>query len=248
MNRLQRKTAFRTVLAGLAAVGLAGTASAQSGKPADQTRAFVWKSMGRGYIGVQVMGLTRELQVHFGAPEDAGVLVARVDEGSPAAAAGIEVGDVLTAVDGKPIAGPHVLAVEVREKKAGESVSVDWLRDDAVFSASVSVEERDRPVVDLAGFEAAIPSIAPFPGLPLEGEHGVFFTPGGRLALDEEALRAFEEAMRDLGGRFESEEWQEKLKRFREMDLGKIQERMKEVEDRLRKLETELDQEGKKKL
>jgi hypothetical protein len=32
------------------------------------------------------------------------------------------------------------------------------------------------------------------------------------------------------------------------MDLGKIQERMKEVEDRLRKLETELDQEGKKKL
>jgi hypothetical protein len=248
MNRLQKKTAFRAVLAGLAAVGLAGAASAQSGKPADQTRAFVWKSMGRGYIGVQVLGLTPELRVHFGAPEDAGVLVARVDEGSPAAAAGIEVGDVLTAVDGKPIAGPHILAVEVREKKAGESVGVDWLRDDAGFSASVSVEERDRPVVDLAGFEAAIPAIAPFPGLPLEGEHGVFFTPGGRLALDEEALRAFEDAMRHLEGRFESEEWQEKLKRFREMDLGKIQDRMKEVEDRLRKLETELDQEGKKKL
>jgi membrane-associated protease RseP (regulator of RpoE activity) len=239
---------LRIFLAGLAAVGLGGSASAQSGKPADQTRAFVWKSMGRGYIGVQVLGLTQELRVHFGAPEDAGVLVARVDEGSPAAAAGIEVGDVLTAVDGKPIAGPHVLAAEVREKKAGESVSVDWLRDEAGFSASVSVEERDRPVVDLAGFEAAIPAIAPFPLLPpMEGEHGVFFAPGGRLALDEEALRAFEEAMRDLEGRFESEEWQEKLKRFREMDLGKIQDRMKEVEDRLRKLESELDQEGKKK-
>jgi hypothetical protein len=53
--------------------------------------------------------------------------------------------------------------------------------------------------------------------------------------------------MRELEGRFESEEWQEKLKRFRELDMGKIQERMKEVEERLRKLESELDQEGKKK-
>ncbi len=243
---------FHVVLAGLAAVGLAGIAAAQSGKPADHTRAFFWKSMGRGYIGVQVLGLTPELRVHFGAPEDAGVLVARVDEGSPAAAAGIQVGDVLTAVDGKPIAGPHILAVEVGEKNAGESVNVDWIRHEAGLSASVPVEERDRKVIDLAGFETAIPplpEIGAFPGLPVPpGEHGVFFAPGSRLALDEEALRAFEEAMRDLEGRFESEEWQEKLKRFREMDLGKIQDRMKEVEDRLRKLESELDQEGKKKL
>jgi membrane-associated protease RseP (regulator of RpoE activity) len=250
MKQLQPgKTSFRVVCAGLAAVGLAGLASAQSSKPRDQTRAFVWKSMGRGYIGIQVLGLTPELRVHFGAPEDAGVLVARVDEGSPAAAAGIQVGDVLTAVDGKPIAGPQILALEIREKKTGETVNVDLLRDQAGLSASVSVEERDRPVVDLAGFEAAIPAIPPFPGIgPLEGEHGVFFAPEGRLALDEEALRAFQEAMRDIEGRFESEEWQEKLKRFREMDLGKIQDRMKEVEDRLRKLESELDQEGKKKL
>ena len=124
--------------------------------------------------------------------------------------------------------------------------------DEAGLSASVPVEERDRKVIDLAGFETAIPplpEIGAFPGLPVPpGEHGVFFAPGSRLALDEEAIRAFEEAMRDLEGRFESEEWQEKLKRFREMDLGKIQDRMKEVEDRLRKLESELDQEGKKKL
>jgi membrane-associated protease RseP (regulator of RpoE activity) len=210
-------------------------------------RTFVWKSMGRGYLGVQVLPLTPELRTHFGAPEDRGVLVARVDEGSPAAAAGIQVGDVVTEVDGNPVAGPPQLAVAVRAKKAGESVNVDFLRGGAEISAAVSVEQRDRKVIDLAEFEAGIPfgAIGPF-----EGEHGIVFAPEGSLSLDGDALRAFEEAMRDLEGRFESEEWQEKLKRFREMDLGKIQERMKEVEERLRKLESDLEQEGqgKKKL
>jgi hypothetical protein len=234
----------------LALTGLAAAAgqsrASQPGK--DHTRAFFWKSIGRGYLGVQVLGLTPELRAHFGAPEDAGVLVARVEEGSPAAAAGIQVGDVLTAVDGKPIAGPQSLALAIREKKAGNSVNVDFLRDEGALSASVAVEERDRRVIDLAEFEVAIPEIAPFPGTgPLEGGPGFVFA-GPEGSLDEDAVRAFEEAMRDLEGRFESEEWQEKLKRFRELDLGKIQDRMKEVEDRLRKLEAELDQEGKKKL
>ena len=254
LSRL-KKTSFRIVCTGLVTLGLAGLASAgQVGKSGasqpgrDHTRGFFWKSMGRGYLGVQVLGLTPELRAHFGAPEDAGVLVAKVEEGSPAAAAGIEVGDVLTAVDGKPIAGPQSLALAIREKKAGESVNVDFLRDKGTFSASVAVEERDRKVIDLAEFEVAIPEIAPFPGTgPLEVERGFVFA-GPEGSLDQDAVRAFEDAMRDLEGRFESEEWQEKLKRFRELDLGKIQQRMKEVEDRLRKLEAELDQEGKKKL
>jgi hypothetical protein len=205
--------------------------------------------MGRGFLGVQVLGLTEELRVHFGAPSDSGVLVAKVEEGSPAAAAGIQVGDVLTAIDGEPIEGPRSLAIAIRGKKTGESVNVDFLRDRGTISASVAIEERDRTVIDLAEFDFALPEIAPLPGEgPLVGGPDfVFATPGMRLKLNEESLRAFEEAMRELEGRFESEEWQEKLKRFRELDMGKIQERMKEVEERLRKLESELDQEGKKK-
>jgi membrane-associated protease RseP (regulator of RpoE activity) len=243
-------TSFRIASIALAALALADFASAgqvQAGTPGK--RVFSWQFMGRGYLGVEVMPLTKELRAHFGAPEDAGVLVARVKEDSPAAVAGIQVGDVLTAVDGKPIAGPPSLALAVREKKAGDSLNVDFLREEAALSASVTVEERDRTVVDLAEFEAAIPGIGAFSGIgPIEGSHGFVFTPGGRMELDPDAMRAFEDAMRDLEDRFDSEEWKEKMKRFQQLDLGEFQERMKEVEERLRKLEGELDKEGKKKL
>ena len=125
----------------------------------------------------------------------------------------------LTAIDGKPIAGPPSLALAVHEKKAGESVNVDFLRDEAALSASVTVEERDRTVVDLAEFEAAIPEVGAFPGIgPLGETHGFVFTPNGRMELDPDAMRAFEEAMRDLEDRFDSDEWKDKMKRFQTME------------------------------
>ncbi|HEY7818005.1 MAG TPA: PDZ domain-containing protein [Vicinamibacteria bacterium] len=238
------------VLAALALAPCLGVAGQQrASKPSKETnRFFSWKFMGGGYLGVEVLPMTEELRAHFGSPEDAGVLVARVKEDSPAAAAGIQVGDVLTAVDGKSIQGPPGLALAVREKKAGESVSVDYVRDGAALTASVIVDERDRTVVDLAQFEAALPPVGAFPGLPLEGSHGFVFTPGGRMELDEDAMRAFEDAMQHLEDRFDSDEWKEKMKLFQELDLTQVQERMKEVEERLRKLEGELAKEGKKKL
>ena len=51
---------------------------------------------GHGYLGVQLMDITEELREFYGAPRDAGTLVSRVAEDSPAAAAGFEVGDVIT--------------------------------------------------------------------------------------------------------------------------------------------------------
>jgi membrane-associated protease RseP (regulator of RpoE activity) len=208
-------------------------------------RAFVWKSAGRGYLGVEVMGLTAELREHFGAPEDAGVLVSRVVEKGPAATAGIQVGDVLTSVDGEPVVRPQSLARAVGRKKEGETVVVELQRDRAPLSLTVSVSERDRPMIDLGDmyFETEIPEL---PAIPYPPEAGVFIGSPG-LHLDEEAMKAFEESMRELKGRFDSDEWREKLKRIQEIDLSKVQERMKEVEERLKKLEEELQSEATKK-
>ena len=53
---------------------------------------------GQPRLGVMVMGLTPELRQFFGVRSDRGVLIARVEPGSPAAKAGVQVGDVLVRV------------------------------------------------------------------------------------------------------------------------------------------------------
>jgi S1-C subfamily serine protease len=58
---------------------------------------FEW-STSKGRLGVMVMSLTPELRKHFGAPDDRGVLVAHVEPDTPAAKAGVEVGDVIAPI------------------------------------------------------------------------------------------------------------------------------------------------------
>lgn len=50
-----------------------------------------------------VLGIAPELRMHHGAADDRGVLVARVQAGSPAAAAGLQAGDVITNTGGQAI-------------------------------------------------------------------------------------------------------------------------------------------------
>src|ERR1700730_13682853 len=57
----------------------------------------------RGYLGVELSELTPELRAHFGAPESAGVMVARVVAASPAEKAGLKIGDIIASLDGKPV-------------------------------------------------------------------------------------------------------------------------------------------------
>src|SRR5262245_342061 len=54
-------------------------------------------------MGVELLELTPELRVFFGAPEDSGLLVSRVESGSPAERAGIRVGDVIYRAAGEQI-------------------------------------------------------------------------------------------------------------------------------------------------
>lgn len=57
---------------------------------------------GQPRLGVMVMGLTPELRRFFGVPNDRGVLIAKVEAGSAAERAGLQVGDVLVRVGRQP--------------------------------------------------------------------------------------------------------------------------------------------------
>ena len=95
-----------------------------------------------GFLGVRLIGITEELRSHYGAPKDAGVLVGGVEVGSPAARAGIEVGDVITTVDGEQVTSTRDVSRQIREKKGGEKVDVEVVRGRSPRKMTVTLEER----------------------------------------------------------------------------------------------------------
>ncbi len=74
-------------------------------RPPTPPNPMMWRFMTEGpRLGTQVSSMTPALRRFFGAPADAGLLVQQIESDSLAERAGVEVGDVLVAVDGTAIA------------------------------------------------------------------------------------------------------------------------------------------------
>lgn len=100
---------------------------AAAAKPPPSAWSFSFKS-GRGRLGVNATDMTEELRDYFGAPKTAGVLVQRVEPGSPAQKAGLKVGDVITRVGGAAVESPSDVSQALADKKSGELVPVTVVR------------------------------------------------------------------------------------------------------------------------
>ena len=109
------------------------------------------------YLGASGHALTADLAQALGAGVDHGVLVVRVDPGSPAARAGIRGGthqvvlqgqpfvvggDVITAVDGHATATAQELAAQINQREPGETVTVELARDGRPLSVEVTLGAR----------------------------------------------------------------------------------------------------------
>lgn len=77
----------------------------------------------RGWLGVQIQPVNADVAESLGLEKDQGALVVEPQEGSPGAKAGLEAGDVILALDGKPIKNARDLSVKVAS--AGPSTEVD---------------------------------------------------------------------------------------------------------------------------
>ena len=96
----------------------------------------------RGQLGVMTLSLTPEFRKTLGLAENAqGALVSQVTEGSAAAKAGIEAGDVITTVRGQPIRTNSELRNTIGMLKVGESVDIGLLREGKPKSVTAVLHE-----------------------------------------------------------------------------------------------------------
>lgn len=83
----------------------------------------------RGWLGVMIQEVTRELAESFNMDRPRGALVSKIVEDGPAEQAGIKVGDIIVEFNGEPIESSSMLPPLVGRVRAGESATVKLLRE-----------------------------------------------------------------------------------------------------------------------
>ena len=94
----------------------------------------------RGRLGVTIQDVTQSLAESFGLSRPEGALVSYVDPDSPAAKAGIEVGDVITKLDGQHVTHSKDLPVQIAELKPGTRVAIEVWRKGATRQLAATIE------------------------------------------------------------------------------------------------------------
>ncbi len=97
----------------------------------------------RGWLGVVIQEVTRELAESFGMERAHGALVARVLPESPAENAGLRVGDVIVQYNGEPVMSSTELPPLVGVTRVGETARVEVIREGASRIVEVKIGELD---------------------------------------------------------------------------------------------------------
>lgn len=95
----------------------------------------------RGWLGIGIQEITKELAESFGMKNTNGALVAGVEKGSPAEKGGLEAGDIITKFDGKAIVASSDLPRAVGSTKPNKQVPVEVLRKGATKTLSITLGE-----------------------------------------------------------------------------------------------------------
>jgi serine protease Do len=96
----------------------------------------------RGSIGIMFNGAPSSAEKNIYGYASGGVMVKNVTHGGPADKAGIQPGDVVVSIDGKPIKDGDQLVADVSARKVGSSVQMGYLRNGAQHTTSVGIADR----------------------------------------------------------------------------------------------------------
>lgn len=131
----------------------------------------------RGWLGVRIQSITRELAEYYGLDDQEGVLVMEAFEGDPAQQAGIKPMDIIIEVNGHKIKDSRDLTGRIAAIAVGATAHIKVLRNGNIKEFTVKIGKREDEQVD-----AQTPAPAPTP----EDELGIRVT-----ALDAETAGRF---------------------------------------------------------
>ena len=134
MKTIRRFLIPATVLVALggAGIGVARPRDQKHANPpaaADHDSFHITVSAQQGRLGLSVLQISPELRVKLGATRDRGVLVNEVRADSPAAKAGVQVGDVVTDIDGDAVDSASDMIGAMSDLKRGDNVTIAAMRD-----------------------------------------------------------------------------------------------------------------------
>jgi serine protease Do len=116
----------------------------------------------RGEIGTSTQSITAVIAEALNLPVDSGVIVADVADGSPAARAGLQPGDVILALDGKRMENGRQFRINVYTRRIGDQIALDVQRGEKRLTMRVPVVERESSatrLVDVLGSKSTIRSL-----------------------------------------------------------------------------------------
>jgi serine protease Do len=150
----------------------------------------------RGWLGVAIQELTKELAESFGMKGTNGALIAGVEKGGPAEKGGLEAGDVIIQFDGKVVETSNDLPRIVGMTDPGKSVNVDVLRKGSKKTLRIKVGEMPSEEIEISqnntpSTEAAtnkigltLSALTPEQKKKLNGKNGLLVTASSGAAAE----------------------------------------------------------------
>ena len=131
-------------------------------------------SVTRGYLGVQIQDVTKDIADSVGLKSAKGALVTEPSKESPAAKAGVKSGDIITAVDGVSIDSARALSRTIGGKSPGTSVELTIWHDGAEQKVTVKLDTLPTAAATPATPDKAAPAQ---PAAPVPSSVGITVVP-----------------------------------------------------------------------
>lgn len=99
----------------------------------------------RGWIGIEAQDITPELAESFRLSRPQGALIAGVLRNSPADKAGLRAGDILLAIEGKPVIDSGTMLNLIAALKPNQKATLRIARAEAIMNISITIGKRPKP-------------------------------------------------------------------------------------------------------